>query len=193
MIDSEKTDWLEGRVLLTNTQIYISLPPKVRIRYVGDTPESRFFQEKDAEGQVRYNKNTELTRLEFTIDYKTFPQNPAQAVFIPGHEEGHICELTGNLRTLYRAAKNLGLEFDVLTETAATESDRQTLAFLDAYPSELDQLYVREFGEREDTADIAGLITLIRNKADPQLIRKITNAIKQPSFFRKVPKILEQL
>jgi len=188
------TVWKEGSVLLSATDMTVRLPPQVRIKYVGNHPlKSEFHNKIGAGGQIRYNNNSKLQKLEFTLDYKTNNRNPLQSVFIPGHLEGYIYELTGNLSVLYQETRRLGLEFDFLTEDVARSSDAFVRSAIAASPKEVTELYSLSSGQDISIADVAGLVALVKAGFDEGLTQKLERAIRSPGFFRKIPELLEEL
>ena len=101
--------WKEGMVSLLATGIPINLSPNVRVTDVGNSSKSRV--EHQGQGTVKYNRNDELGKLDFIVDYNTAEISALKSRFIPGHEEGHLCHLTGNLFRLYQEALRFNLNF----------------------------------------------------------------------------------
>lgn len=181
--------WLSGDIVLPHSQIHINLSPKVRIKYIGNGP---MCKAEEAQGYLTYKNNDPF--LEFLLDYNIGPENPVRKLFIPAHEEGHLCQVTGNLLALYQKASRLGLDFDFLTEEAMCKSDAYARAQLDVMPTKIWDLYDQSLDISDDKiADVAGLIALVKAGVDDKLIQAVTKEIKSVGFFRNTPDLLKHL
>ncbi len=122
-----KTDWKQGRVLLPNIKLEIMLPENVLVRDVGEHPfYSRMLREsQEVNGCVESMFSYRMNKWWFTMDYSTNPRNSFEATYIKGHEEGHLCDLTGNLNVLYQEARRLGLNTEHLTWDDVLRSDKR--------------------------------------------------------------------
>lgn len=126
------TNWRQGKVLLPNIDLEIVLPENVLVRDVGEDPFfSRWLRESQkANGSVASMFSLRMNKWWFTID-ATNPRNPFEATYIKGHEEGHVCDLTGNLHVLYQEARRIGINVEHLTEQEALELDERSRRILE--------------------------------------------------------------
>ena len=178
--------WVEGSLHLKGIDITISLPQNVRVKDIEGSPETTFPSGASyVGGTVLPRYNTETKKWEFILD--SYSNDgiiiPAHALFIRGHEEGHLCELTGNLQTLAEKARQVGLDFIFLTTEHAEKSDRENRFKL---ANNVSGNYVH-YGCSEETADVAGLVALVNAGCDESLKRELMRLIADTSFFREVP------
>ena len=190
--------WQEGQIVLSATGIPIEVPSNVQIRYVGNHPfESKFLKYERQLGEVIRARDKKSGKIQLTIDFKTF-RGDVEALSIPGHEEGHLCHLTGNLMALYTEAGRLGYRFRDLSEDYARESDQNAKEVLQNPPKDLELLcsFIFRSGllvTPESIADIGGLIALIKSGADARVINIVAEEIANHDGFWRMPELLRSL
>lgn len=190
--------WQEGQIVLSATQIPIKLPPNVQIRYVGNHPfESKFLRYERQLGEVTRARDKKSGKIQLTIDFKTLGRD-TEALHISGHEEGHLCHLTGNLRALYTEARRLGYQFKDLSEDYARESDQNANKVLQNPPKDLELLCSFIFRTSlkvtpESIADIGGLIALVKSGVDAKVIDAVAGEIANHDGFWRMPELLKSL
>ena len=190
--------WQENQIVLSATGIPIEVPPNVQIRYVGNHPfESKFLKYERQLGKIIHARDKKSGKIQLTIDFKTF-KGDIEALFIPGHEEGHLCHLTGNLMALYTEAGRLGHQFKDLSEDYARGSDQNAKEVLQNPPKDLELLASCVFRTAlsvtpESIADIGGLIALIKSGADARVIGIVAEEIANHDRFWRMPELLKSL
>ncbi|HLC60647.1 MAG TPA: hypothetical protein VJJ52_04415 [Candidatus Nanoarchaeia archaeon] len=190
--------WQEGQIVLSATQIPIELPPNVQIRYVGNHPfESKFKKYERQLGDVIRTRDKKSGKIQLTIDFKTLRRD-IEALHILGHEEGHLCHLTGNLMALYAEARRLGYHFRDLSEDYARVSDQNAKKVLQNPPKDLELLCSFIFRTSllvnpESFADIGGLIGLIKSGVDVRVIDAVAEEIANHGGFWRMPELLKNL
>ncbi len=197
--------WVESNFHLRATDMVIPLHRRLRIKELGGTNHSAFGKNDAQKGYVPSRYVASTGKWELILDYVPgLP--PDYATFVRGHEEGHVYQKTGNLLTLLDETQRHGLEFEFFTKEMTMLSDQWVREFLTLYPNAVpshpwyqggikdldeiaDGITILQFTLSEDTADVAGLLALIKGKYDPELISEVKKIIhkqtSQASFFRE--------
>lgn len=180
--------------LLSATEMIIPLHRLVRLRELGNRPDETVLEPGDyMTGTVRSEYILADGQWELTLDYRTDTTKPRVTRFIRGHEEGHVCEITGNLIEVYRLARSLGIGHLLrIKATEARRLDKEAKKILHMQPPDVKHLHEKYEGNNETSADVCGLIALIKSGCDPELIGMIAEQIRRDNnnFFRRIPDLI---
>lgn len=187
--------WVESSSHLRTLGTVIQLPPRLRMKELGGTQYSAFGRNEAQKGHVPSRYVASTGKWELILDYVS-DLPPDYATFVRGHEEGHVYQKTGNLLALLHETQRHGLEFEFFAEDTARLSDEWVKNFLALYPNAVpnhpwfrdgindlghivDNILTLSSTLAENTADIAGVLALIKAEYDPELIRKVSEIINK--------------
>ncbi len=165
-------------------QMMLKIPPYVKTGEV--------YLEEPVPGHATWVTTFDAAQRQWRLELRWGTQrqlyNDRGMLFVRGHEEGHICEMTGNLAVLYEEAARLGFDYNFFSRENAERSDKQVLDILQTVFEGHRRYEDVELGslpaaQAELTAHVAGMIALVKAEGRGELIRIIDEKLRRPSFI----------
>jgi hypothetical protein len=176
-------EWETKELVLPGIGIKLDVPPRARICHLGQSNQFDWEKENSA-GICVPQPNFKTGGYDFIIARKKDLEPAFYDTFVMGHEEGHLLNYIGGLEILYDQSKHLGLEFPFMNIFDLKKSDESAKKIHQKRYNHQDfaRVWKKDNLLKESLADVAGLVTLIKQEFPDKMVEIIRKEVEQRSL-----------